>query len=312
MNTVPILFTFDAPLVRPAGVCIASLLQNAAPDTFYDIFILSNSDMPFAKDFLDRIVKHYGNGAITIRSVNNAFHGAFKIRGIPEAAYYRLLAPILIPEYEKIIYSDVDVIIREDLKRYMDIPLDDYYFAGVDNCLSLQPSVREYVTHKLRLDPSNGYYYSGNLVINSKRLKSDNKVEEFKELAKNKYKFQDMDIINLACNGKIYSLGPSFCVTTYLYQMMVERKLEMEKLYGPLEIEHAMQKGIIHFNGTKPWKGICPNMDIWWTYYRKTPIYDEDFSLRFWTSQRDYLQTMPLGKRFKQLLRYPIDRFVVE
>ena len=40
MRTIPILFTFDDKLVLAAGVCITSLLENAAPDTFYDIFIL--------------------------------------------------------------------------------------------------------------------------------------------------------------------------------------------------------------------------------------------------------------------------------
>ena len=38
MKTVPILFTFDDKLVMPACVCWTSLMENAAPDTFYDIF----------------------------------------------------------------------------------------------------------------------------------------------------------------------------------------------------------------------------------------------------------------------------------
>ena len=43
-NIVPIAFAFDNNLVMPACICISSLLMNARPDTFYDIFILQPKD----------------------------------------------------------------------------------------------------------------------------------------------------------------------------------------------------------------------------------------------------------------------------
>ena len=118
MKTVPILFTFDQSLLMPAGVCITSLLDSARPDTFYDIFILHGPGCDFSA--LDILKTRYGNFRLTIREVKGEFVGAYEIRGIPETAYYRLLAPELIPEYHKLLYSDVDVIIREDLARYYD------------------------------------------------------------------------------------------------------------------------------------------------------------------------------------------------
>ena len=133
MRTIPILFTFDQSLEMPAGVAISSLLENAAPETFYDIFILHNPSCDFTRSVLNALPERYLNCKITFRKVEGEFVGSYEIRGIPETAYYRLISPEIIPEYEKILYSDVDVIIREDLSAYYNIDLEDNYFAGVDN-----------------------------------------------------------------------------------------------------------------------------------------------------------------------------------
>ena len=148
MKTVPILFTFTESLLMPAVVCFTSLLENAAPDTFYDIFILHGPDCDFSESALMRLPERFGNCRITCRKVVGEFVGGYEIRGIPETAYYRLLAPEIIPEYDRILYSDVDVIIREDLSKYYDLDLGENYFAGVDNCSRLRPSVQKYLKEK--------------------------------------------------------------------------------------------------------------------------------------------------------------------
>ena len=55
--TLPILFTFDQSLEMPAGVCITSLLENAAPDTFYDIFILHGPGCDFSESKLNELAR---------------------------------------------------------------------------------------------------------------------------------------------------------------------------------------------------------------------------------------------------------------
>lgn len=302
MNTIPILFTFDQTLLMPAGVCISSLLVNADPDTFYDIFILHKEGCDFSE--LRKLEQRFSNFRLTCREVKGEFVGAYEIRGIPETAYYRLLAPELITEYDKLLYSDVDVIIREDLSKYYNIDLGENYFAGVDNCSRLRPAVRNYLSNSLNLDWQKGYYYSGNLVINSALIRQNSIIEKFRELGKNKYAQQDMDIINIACNGSILPIGPSYCLTVQLYDLIASRYEEMKEIYGAEEISHALNSGIVHYNGAKPWKEVCPNMDIWWSYYRKSVFYDEKFTHDFWEDKTYLLEKMPLVKRIKLVGRY--------
>ena len=290
----------------PAGVCMTSLLESAAPDTFYDIFILHGPGCDFSG--LTILEKHFSNFRFTFREVNGEFVGAYEIRGIPETAYYRLLSPELIPEYDKLLYSDVDVIIREDLSKYYDLDLGDNYFAAVDNCSRLRPAVQKYIADALGIDYRNGYYYSGNLVINSALIRRDNMIDTFRKLGENSYNQQDMDIINIACNRRFLPLGPVYCMSVQLYSLIVKRRDEMEAIYGAEALDAALDHGIVHYNGVKPWKGACMNMDIWWSVYRRSPFFDEAFCEAFWYGQRNLLEQLPLMKRLKMLLRYPIDK----
>ena len=309
MKTVPILFTFDSALELAAGVCMTSLLESALPTTFYDIFVLHSPACDFSRSRLNELPQRYGNCRLTFRKAEGEFVGSYEVRGIPETAYYRLLSPELIPEYDKLLYSDVDVIIRDDLGRFYDMDLGDNYFAGVDNCSRLRPSFRKYITEKAGLDWRKGYFYSGNLIINSALLCSGGKLDEFRELGKNDYLYQDMDIINISCNGRILPLGPSFCMSVQLYDLIVDRRREMEEIYGADEIRRALSCGIVHYNGAKPWKEACPNMDLWWACYRRSIFFDEGFTRDFWTGQRNKLERLSLPKRIKLLLRYPLDRY---
>lgn len=182
--------------------------------------------------------------------------------------------------------------------------------GAVDTCAALRPEDQKYLSKELGYDYRDGYFYAGNLVVNASKLLDDGKLQEFRELGKNQYNQQDMMIINLACKGRIVSMTPAYCMTTTLYSLIVNRRKDMEEIYGVQEIEHALKSGIIHYNGAKPWNGPCPNMDIWWEYYRKSSFYDEKFTHDFWISQRDSLMNMSLMKRIKQLLRYPLDLII--
>ena len=304
MQIVPIVFTFDNNLIMPASICISSLLMNANADTFYDIFILHSEKCDFSNTELVDIPNYYKNCKITFRTVNSEFVTAYEIRGITTTAYYRLLIPEIIPEYDKIMYSDVDVIFREDLSKYYQIDLDGYYMAGVDNASALRPGVQKYVREKLGIDHKYGHFYSGNLIINSKKIKEDNLIPQFRELAKRNFHQQDMDIINIACYGKIKALTPAFCLTNYLTEILVKRKQEMLSFFTNDEIEHALKYGIVHYNGPKPWKQYCVNFDIWWEYYRKSPFYDEQFYFDFFNDKQNELDKLSLMKRVKLLLRY--------
>lgn len=304
MDIVPVAFAFDNNLILPACVCISSLMMNAKEDTFYDIFILYSANIALKKEELDKLSQYYQNCRIQYRQVDNTFASAFEIRGITTSTYYRLLIPDLIPEYDKIIYSDVDVIFRSDLSNiYFFVDLHDSYVAGVNALIPFIPDMRAYY-QKMRKVEMKGIIYAGNIILNSKKIREDNIVEQFKKLAKNNFRFQDLDVLNIVCQNKITYLKPEFCVTTYFAELSIRNRTILRQYWTDNDIALALQNGIVHYNGQKPWKGFCVNFDIWWEYYRKSPFFDEKFYFEFFYKRLNELDQLSLWKRIKILIRY--------
>lgn len=304
MNKIPIVFAFDDNLINPACVCLSSLLLSANSETFYDIYILHSNKYDFRSTKLAEYPKIYGNCSICFRRVDGEFTTAYEVRGVTSTTYYRLLIPELIPEYDKILYSDVDVIFRDDLTKFYNIDLEGYYMAAVDNASALRPEVQKYVKEHLGIDHKYGHYYAGNLVINSAKMREDKLLNRFRELATKNYRQQDMDIINIACYGKIKPLIPAFCLTNFLTEYIIKRRDEMLQFFSEEELNYSLEKGIVHYNGPKPWKEWCINFDIWWEAYRKSPIYDSTFYYDFYQSKQNELDKLSLIKRIKILVRY--------
>lgn len=303
MNRIPIVFAFDDNLILPACVCISSLMMHAKEDTFYDIFILHSKRNLLRREQLDRIPICYPQCKIQYRTVDDTFDNAFEIREITTPAYYRLLIPELIPEYDKIIYSDVDVIFRSDLSYiYINTDLQDNYVAGVNSLSHLVPEYKSYFENMGR-NP-NCIIYSGNILLNSRKIKENGLIQRFRDLSHNKYKFQDMDILNIACEGKIEYLNPDFCVTTIISQWAVYNRDKLRLFWSDESINKALSEGIVHYNGQKPWKQYCINFDIWWEYYRKSPFFDAKYYFDFFYYRLNIFDQLPLWKRIKILIRY--------
>lgn len=301
-NIVPIAFAFGSDWMLPACVCISSLLANAKPETFYDIFIMYSPDDKLDNECLSIVANHYGNCDIHYREVDHVFDSSYEIRGIKTMTYYRLLIPELISEYDKVLYSDVDVIFRSDLSNFYEIDLGDNYVAGVDSLTEYDDSIKEYLISCNR--EITGNIYAGNIILNSKKMLEDGLVDKFRKMAGEKLRFQDMDILNIVCRGKIKYIEPAYCVTTYFMHYSVHYPKRLNSHWSESEISAAIENGIVHYNGQKPWKGYCVNFDIWWEAYRKSPVFDEKYYFDFFYSRLNEYDLLPLWKRIKILIRY--------
>ena len=254
---------------------------------------------------LVKLPEYYDNCKLTFRPVGNEFDNAFEIRGITTPAYYRLLIPEIIPEYDKIIYSDVDVIFRRDLSDLYSIDLTGVYMAATyDVGMNLG---KDGVAH---INSTKGlvlgkYIQSGFIMLNSSKLKNDGLVIRFKEEAKKQYKFQDQDILNVVCGKNLKVLPAEYNMTDYtFYYLNSGDELIKSGYVKEEEISEAKQYGTLHFNGHKPWKSYSINFDIWWEYYRKSPFFDEKFYFDFFYRKINDYDLLPLWKRVKILLRY--------
>lgn len=311
MNIIPIVFAFDNNLVFPACVCISSLMMHAKPETFYDIFIIHSKSEKLDTSKLDLIPSYYPNCKIQYRKIDNIFNESFQIRGITTPTYYRLLIPDLIPEYDKIIYADVDIIFRMDLSELYSISLKDKYLAATHEInMNISQEGRKHISSIPQLVLGE-YIQAGFIVMNSELIRKDNIQKKFLDLAKQKFTFQDQDILNIACRGKIYILPWYYNMTTYSYYYL-EKKSELLGEYANSNQELARNYSNIHYNGAKPWNSYAINFDIWWEHYRKSPYYQSKFYFDFFNSKLTEYDRLSLLKRIKILARYFIHGRIVD
>lgn len=303
MNIIPVAFAFDNKLAMPACVSITSLLANASDETFYDIFILHSANEDIDKSHLNQIPKYYKNCRIQYRTIGDDFERAYEIRGITTPAYYRLLIPEVIPEYDKVIYADVDIIFRMDLGDLFTLDLGNNYIGAV---LGLSITLgAEGVVYMKELGLSGALYFqSGFLLINSALMRSHNLCSHFRSLSTNKYKYQDQDILNISCEKHILSLPLKYNVTTFAYKSVLNHPQQLYKFYNDKDIKDSIAIGNIHYNGVKPWNGWCYNQDIWWSYYRQSFLYNENFTSLFYEKNLNIIDNWSLIKRLKHLFRY--------
>lgn len=301
MNKIPIVFAFDNNIIQAACVCISSLLMNAKDDTFYDIFILHAKNVELKKSELNKISLYYKNCKIHYRVVGDEFEDAFEIRHVTKTTYYRLLIPNIITEYDKVIYSDVDIIFRLDLAEvYNQDITNNYVAATLDLGLNNE---KKHINSVEGLEVGK-YIQAGFAIYNLKEMRDNNMVEKFKCLAKNHYTYQDQDIINIACKDKIKYLPPCYNVNDCTLIQMYWHKDKLPKFYSETDCEFARNNGNFHYSGYKPWKRYCIGFDIWWEYYRKSPFFDELFYFKFFYDKTLLLDSLTLWKRIKILVRY--------
>lgn len=250
---IPIVFSTDHNYVMPTGVTITSLLNTNKNEEF-DIFILCGNDVSADdKASLSKQVAIISSKSrINFIHLDSAFAGSHEIRDISIACYYRLLIPWLIPQYDKIIYSDVDIIFRSNITDFFEQDISGYYVAGVNTPGFTSNRKTAAYIRKLGIAPDK-YINSGFLLINSARQRKDNLKTELLELSKKKYLFQDQDIINLIAKGRIkYSELKYNAAPGRLYP------------HGNVSIEDAV---VLHYAGDKPWKTFTLRWREWWDVF---------------------------------------------
>ncbi|MDR1583108.1 MAG: glycosyltransferase family 8 protein [Prevotellaceae bacterium] len=276
---IPIVFSTDHNYVMQTGVCITSLLINSNSDEYYDIFILCSEDVSESdKQQLQNMSQKYGHCHFNFIDLSNYFNDAFEIRNITKAAYYRLIIPVLIPQYSKIIYSDVDIVFLKGLSNVYNEDITDYYLAAVLSGGAIFEKTYNQYVRSLNLN-ADKYVQSGFLIMNSSKMIEDNICSKFHLYSAKKFLFLDQDIINIVCENKIKFLPLKYNYTQGCFHRLFTNKNMLLRRFSEAEISETLNESVvIHYEGpNKPWNSYCFRYDIWWEYYRKSIFFDAQF-----------------------------------
>ena len=294
MNKIPIVFTFNHYVLMPAGVCLNSLLRSANKNTFYDIYIMHGDEdlLDNHKNELNKLKYIYSNFDLNYINIGHEFDHVHLARGVPKVTYYRILIPDYFHNYDKVIFSDVDIIFRGDLSDiYRNTSLDGACLAAVKST-----SLKINYVKSLGCDPEK-YTNGGFQIYNIPILRSNNIKERQLALCGNKYFYLDQDITNIVCKDKIKFISPGYNSTQTFFHIANKNRKTLSSKYSEVEIDEGLNPVVIHYNGLNPWQGLCHRHDIWWEEYMKSIYFNNEFYFQHYNKILN-----PTGKELFKLL----------
>ncbi|HIZ33085.1 MAG TPA: glycosyltransferase family 8 protein [Candidatus Bacteroides merdigallinarum] len=315
MTQIPIFFTFDRHYVVPAAVAFHSLLRRADARYTYRLYVLY-TDIPQAdRRRLARLVERTGRG--TLEFIDVSAFDTEEIRGqkghFSKEIYYKLLAPDLFPQYDRILCSDVDVAFTDDIApSYFLCPGESFYYAGVGQVLESDRMARyagDFTPDEqriLRKEIAAGY-----MLFNLKRMREDGIQHRLTEFYKANYprlRLPEQDCLILCCYPHVRQMPLRFVVANTYYRIPpaeavfctfsdvfpLDRKACEDRYADALACPVQL-----HFVGAdKPWNSLrVPRSSVWWSELRAS-----GYTLY-------YIKALP-GIVRQKLRRYSLRRFL--
>jgi len=270
MSKIPVVFTFDKRIIWGSAVAIKSLIDCAEPDTQYDIYV-------YHPDIDEKTINEIKKLAQNTRhSITVEYISKDRFKNAPinkngswtEIVYYRLLIPELLPQYDKVIYADTDVLFKGDLSEVYNEDISDYDCAAV----AMEPNNDKMICHKyFPENKKDKVYISSFIVFNSKKMREERFVDRVFDVIKTintRLEFFDLDTLNIACTA-IKPLPYRYGVFQSIYynDNFKDKSWEysfLKNVYSYDEIKSEKEKTImLHYAGKpgKPWRFKKPPKD---------------------------------------------------
>lgn len=270
---IPIAMITDRNFIMPTCVAITSILQNKDAETVYDFFILTVDCLE--KD-CNRIKKCFENSDsrlnIFISDVEK-YKCIKQIAHIPIACLLKFDICDIINEYDKILYLDGDIIVRNDLAELYNTNLDGKYAAAVKE---LGCSIND--TENIN---------AGIMLFNAERIRSE---ELSIKLYDTRIKLgdrgsMDQQTFNIVTEKQYIFLPIKYnCVPSKVIGRIRDKRISVSSVNKLYDTNYHSMKNvfdeatIVHYaTGDKPWKyTFNPGAKEWYKYYRLSPYKNDE------------------------------------
>lgn len=277
-QVIPIAMAADNNYTYPLIVAMTSILENKNPDTKIDFYVMLSGDfLDENKAKIMSLQNKYDHCRITLIDMKDKLKDVYISRHVTEATYYRLMLASILPELDKVLYLDSDIIVQKDLSDLYSQDLENYYLAGVlDVCVCGDGMVdarqkraeteRDFFIEKFGVDAYKEKYICAAVTLfNLKKIREDNRHIEFMENAKMySHMYHDQDVLNFVCFDQILVLSDVY--------------------HKDARFANPSEQVIIHYaSRIKPWNTPTRRLaNLWYEYAKKTDYYNE---IKEWSSQ---------------------------
>lgn len=279
-----IVFAPDNKYCKYFAVALKSLILNMDSSEQYDVVVL-------ASDFDDKnlyLLNQILTPNISLRFfdidayVKNTCSVQLKTMQYWSASmYYRIFIPLIMPEYERVIYLDSDICVHKSLSELLNLSFDGKELLSVIDTVSpiidYRQTRKEHFINELGLKNPHDYFNSGMLVFNIPLINKEKYIEKCFDVLKTKIlQFPDQDLLNVVFEGKVKLIDCKFN-SQYSYLIFEAKTLDLlSDGYRENYLNGFYNPVIVHFTSSrKPWHSpLEKNAHIFWQYARQTPFYE--------------------------------------
>jgi lipopolysaccharide biosynthesis glycosyltransferase len=174
-DAINLLVTFDKNYIKPFRVMLKSLAATN-PQEIFRIWLL-HSGIP--EQELHELHEYCSTQRATLSLIQvdrTTFENAPISKQYPQEMYYRLLAPLLLPEsIDKVLYIDPDILVINPVRPLWEIDLKENTFAAASHA-GLFDVMND--VNRLRLGTEHAYFNSGVILMNLVRARNLVKPDE--------------------------------------------------------------------------------------------------------------------------------------
>lgn len=289
-----IVFSFDEKYAKYFSVVLVSLIRYADKGHVYDLIVLydSLSDQTIKKlqkIVPDRFILRFFNVAECAFEYfgdlsTSTVEGKWVI-----STFYDLLIPLIMPDYEYVLYCDSDIVLQDDPGELFETSLNSWPFAAVQDSFSLSFALDPenkflmnqdaFLREILEVTNPENYFNTGVILFNIPSINKD----EYMKKVRIAFTFPelptvDQDVLNYVFkdNAKILPLQFNLQASALSQLNDILETVQINPEAVAL-LEAAKNPVVIHYTtDTKPW--IYPNGELgycFWKEAKRSPFYKQ-------------------------------------
>ena len=252
-------------------VSISSILSSKSSNTFIIFYLFVPSDFNKKNmNFLNSLYEMYDYFNITFIKMDNRYDNAYTSRNITKESYFRFSIGELLPQLNKIIYLDTDVIVYKDLSNFYNLNFNGKMILGL-------PTIGNRDTMKKGLISIN----NGILLLNLHKMREIKLEKKVIRIIKKgvSLDYHDQTLLNDNFNKYLGIFPPEYGTRPWsnykeigIFNYKIGNIFDQDYLY----FVHKYPT-IRHFFGEfKPVNPEINHIEDWWFFARKSKYYNSN------------------------------------
>lgn len=255
MDEIAIVLACDDRYAQHAAVAAASMLLCHTDSRPLHFYLFDDGITGVKKEMVERTIKDL-KGLVTFIDTKGIAVDAYTSGHIHKAAYLRLLIAKLLPlAVAKALYFDTDLVVKDDVAKLWDFPLDGHPIGAVkDFGIMASSRMRRQKAESLGLPLGAPYFNSGVMIMDLAAFRKEGYGEKVLQcVTSHAYRHHDQDGLNKVFMGNWSILPLRWNVIPPVFGMPLK---VLKKGALRLEAIEALQNpAVIHWAGRyKPWE----------------------------------------------------------